>query len=150
MEEDTFTIYTDLMDTMGMTQAKPPPAVLTTEADQLTREVLGQVAGRWSIAVLCTLAKSTDPIRFSRVLDGVDGITQKVLTTTLRNLERDGFVSRRIYAQVPPRVDYALTPLGRDLYDRVDPLLEWARTKAADFQAARERFGRRDGVDQGR
>ncbi len=81
--------------------------------------------------------------RFSRVLERVDGITEKVLTATLRHLERDGFVSRRVYAQVPPRVEYSLTPLGQELYLRVDPLVEWARTKAHSFQAARLDFERR-------
>ncbi len=113
---------------------------LSDEAEQLTRDVLGQVAGKWSLGVLCVLAKADAPLRFTRVLDGVQGITQKVLTSTLRCLERDGFVSRRVYAQVPPRVEYELTDLGKDLYRRVDPLVEWARDQAAVFALARRRF----------
>ncbi len=79
-------------------------------------------------------------MRFTRVLENVEGITQRVLTQTLRHLERDGFVSRRVYPQVPPRVEYCLTPLGRELLVRVDPLLAWARENVRTFEAARRRF----------
>ncbi|GGE12704.1 hypothetical protein GCM10011529_18860 [Polymorphobacter glacialis] len=110
--------------------------------DALARDVLGQVAGRWSLGVLCVLAEAKGPIRFSRVLDGVDGITAKVLTQALRQLERDGFATRTIYAQVPPRVEYALTELGLELIEHVDPLTRWATRRAKDFRAARARFVR--------
>lgn len=108
--------------------------------EALVRDVLGQVAGKWSLGVLCVLAAAATPLRFTRVLEGVEGITQKVLTQTLRHLERDGFVCRMIYAQVPPRVEYELTALGRELFDRVDPLVAWARTQAGAFEVARRRF----------
>lgn len=113
---------------------------LSDDHEALTREVLGQVAGRWSLGVLCVLSASDGPLRFTRVMEGVSGITQKVLTQTLRYLERDGFVSRMIYAQVPPRVEYELTELGRDLVERVDPFVEWARGQVGAFAAARRRF----------
>ena len=116
-------------------------AVVDDEA--LGRDVLGQVAGRWSIGVLCALAEVEGPLRFTRVLDGVAGITAKVLTQTLRHLERDGFATRTIYAQVPPRVEYELTELGRELIAHVDPLTAWATGRAEAFRAARRRF---DGV----
>jgi DNA-binding HxlR family transcriptional regulator len=108
--------------------------------DTLARDVLGQVAGRWSLGVLCVLADADGPLRFSRVFDGVEGITAKVLTQTLRHLERDGFATRMIYAQVPPRVEYELTELGRELIAHVDPLTVWATRRADAFRAARLRF----------
>lgn len=107
--------------------------------DALARDVLGQVAGRWSLGVVCVLAAADGPIRFSRVRDGVDGITTKVLTQTLRHLERDGFATRKVYAQVPPRVEYELTGLGRELIAHVDPLTRWAISRAAAFRKARQR-----------
>jgi len=113
--------------------------VLSDEHEQLTREVLGQVAGKWSLGVLCVLAKAPLPLRFTQVLKAVGGVTQKALTTTLRNLERDGFVSRVVFPQVPPRVEYALTDLGHALYLHVDPLVEWARSQVSAFEAARRR-----------
>lgn len=110
--------------------------------ENLVRDVLGQVAGKWALGVLCALSATDEPLRFTRVLEGVNGITQKVLTQTLRNLERDGFVDRRVYAQVPPRVEYELTALGRELVEQVDPFVEWARTRVESFAAARGRFTR--------
>jgi len=125
-----------------MGQAPPPRArgAAPLDGDALAREVLGQVASRWSLGVLCVLAAADGPLRFTRVLGGVDGITAKVLTQTLRHLERDGFASRVIFAQVPPRVEYALTDLGRELIDHVDPLIAWSRQRADQFAAARRRY----------
>ena len=121
---------------------------LTSVADRerLARDVLGQVAGRWSFAVVCVLAKAGAPVRFTRVLEAVDGVSQKVLTTNLRQLERDGFVERKVFAQVPPRVEYALTPLGSDLYDHAEPLFEWALNLVETFEASRRVFDSASGT----
>lgn len=126
-----------------MARALPPKHSDLTDDDVLARDVLGQAAGRWSLAVLCPLADADKPLRFSRVLDGVPGITAKVLTQTLRQLERDGFVTRVIFAQVPPRVEYELTGLGRELIAQVDPLTAWATRLAQTFRAARLRYDRK-------
>lgn len=126
-----------------MAHALPAPQAITADDETLSRDVLGQVAGRWSIGVLCVLTDAGGPIRFSRVLEGVNGITTKVLTQTLRNLERDGFVTRKVFPQVPPRVEYDLTDLGRQLIAHVDPLIAWANSRADDFRTARRRFGAR-------
>ena len=115
-------------------------STLPEDQENLVRDVLGQVAGKWAFGVLCVLSASGQPLRFTRVLEGVEGITQKVLTQTLRCLERDGFVSRTVYAQVPPRVEYELTELGWDLAAQVDPFVEWARSRVNSFAAARRRF----------
>ena len=78
-----------------------------------TREVPDRVADKWSVLIVQRLSGGT--LRFAQIRRSVDGISQKVLTNTLRGLERDGIVTRRIYASVPPRVEYSLTDLGKSL-----------------------------------
>src|SRR5713101_9533365 len=98
---------------------------LTQAQDRLVREALEKVTGRWSLSVLRILAEANGPLRFSRVLERVEGISQKALTHTLRTLERDGLLTRTLYPQVPPRVEYELTTLGRDLMVPVASLWGW-------------------------
>ena len=117
-----------------------PSRTCDVRRETTVREVLSRVSGKWPFWVLHVLAAGTTPHRFSQVLRAVDGITQKVLTQTLRHLERDGFVRRTVYAEVPPRVEYQLTRLGRDFVTRIDPVVDWARAKAGEFEAARRRF----------
>ena len=102
------------------------------------RAVLSNVADKWTVLVLAVLTERTT--RFNELRRRVQGITQKVLTKTLRDLERLGFVSRRIYAEVPPRVEYSLTPLGRSLVKVLEGVRTWADTHAGDVMAAQERF----------
>jgi len=109
---------------------------LTQVEDRLVREVLERVTGRWSLSVLRILAEVNGPLRFSRVLERVEGISQKVLTHTLRTLERDGLLSRTLYPQVPPRVEYELTPLGRELIGPVASLWRWIAGRLPDFESA--------------
>ena len=78
--------------------------------------------------------------RFSELLRTIDGISQRMLTVTLRGLERDGLVTRTVYPVVPPRVDYALTPLGRTLLEAVTPLMEWSEAHTNDIAASRAAF----------
>ena len=115
---------------------------LPHEQEELIRDVLARVSGEWVLQVLYELANADGPMRFTRVLEAVAGITQKVLTQALRSLERDGFVTRTVFAQVPPRVEYALTPLGRALVDQVNPVVVWTRRNVPAFEAARKRFDR--------
>ncbi|HEY1315375.1 MAG TPA: helix-turn-helix domain-containing protein, partial [Steroidobacteraceae bacterium] len=82
--------------------------LLTSTQDQMARALLERITGKWSLAVMRALAEAGGPLRFSRVLERVSGISQKVLTQTLRTLERDGLISRTLYPQVPPRVEYEL------------------------------------------
>jgi len=105
-----------------------------------SREVLAHVADKWTVLILAVLTEDTT--RFNELRRRVQGITQKVLTQTLRDLERLGFVSRRIYAEVPPRVEYSLTPLGRSLVKVLDSIREWADTHTGDVLAAQQRFER--------
>src|SRR5277367_3917396 len=90
-------------------------------ADCPAREVLGHVTGRWGGLVLGALTGGTR--RYSELRDRVDGISEKMLAQTLRDLERDGLVRRRQYPEVPPRVDYTLTPAGTEVADRVHSLI---------------------------
>jgi DNA-binding HxlR family transcriptional regulator len=111
-------------------------AALTQAEDRLTREVLERITARWSLSVMRILAEANGPLRFSRVLERVEGISQKALTQTLRTLERDGLITRTLYPQVPPRVEYELTTLGRDLLVPVASLWRWIAGRLPDFAAA--------------
>ncbi len=115
-------------------------ATMSEEEDRLAREMLERFSARWPLYVLHVLAEAGGPLRFSRVLERVEGISQKVLTQTLRSLEADGLVTRTLYAQVPPRVEYALTPLGADLLRQMVPLWKWIVERLPEFNAARARM----------
>lgn len=103
-----------------------------------TRQVLDRVADKWSVLVVHRLSEGT--FRFAQLRRSVDGISQKMLTNTLRGLERDGIVTRRIYASVPPRVEYSLTPLGRSLCTLVAGICGWAEANIEQVQLARGAF----------
>lgn len=96
------------------------------DPDCPTRRVLDRIADKWTVLVVGALAGGT--LRFGQVRREVRGISQKVLTETLRGLERDGIVNRKVYASVPPKVEYSLTPLGRSLGGLVESVREWAET----------------------
>lgn len=110
-----------------------------------TRQVLDCIADKWTVLIIHRLAGGT--LRFAQLRRSVDGISQKVLTNTLRALERDGIVTRRIYASVPPKVEYSLTSLGRSLCNLVEGICSWAEANIEQVQAAREMYVRtpRDG-----
>ena len=102
------------------------------------REILASVANKWTVLVLGVLTEDTT--RFNELRRRVQGVTQKALTQTLRDLERLGLVSRRIYAEVPPRVEYTLTPLGESLVKVLDSIREWTERHAPDVMQAQQRF----------
>lgn len=101
-------------------------------------DVLSRVGDKWTVLVVELLGRG--PMRFSELRRMIGNISQKMLTTTLRNLERDGFVTRTVYPTIPPRVDYELTDLGRELLGPVRALGEWARLNIDRINAARERY----------
>jgi DNA-binding HxlR family transcriptional regulator len=101
-----------------------------------TRQVLDLIADKWTVLIIRRLADGT--LRFAQLRRSVDGISQKVLTNVLRSLERDGIVTRRIYASVPPKVEYSLTTLGRSLCNLVEGICGWAEANIEHVQAARE------------
>jgi DNA-binding HxlR family transcriptional regulator len=103
------------------------------------REMLVRVADKWSMYVIHVLAEA-GPLRFNELRRRVDGVSQRMLTVTLRGLERDGLVSRAMYPEMPPRVEYALTPLGATLRELVRGLIEWSGAHLAEVDAARARY----------
>lgn len=105
------------------------------------REVLERVGDKWSVNVICNLGEGAR--RFTELRKDVDGISQRMLTVTLRGLERDGLIDRRVYPVVPPRVEYSLTPLGRTLLCTVAPLLGWAAEHLHDIDVARVTYDKR-------
>jgi DNA-binding HxlR family transcriptional regulator len=108
-----------------------------------TRQVVNRIGDRWSLLVLCALEGGT--LRFQQLRRAVDGVSQKMLTQTLRTLERDGLVRREIYASVPPRVDYSLTALGASLSDTVIAIRSWAYANMDTIESARAEFDARAG-----
>lgn len=109
-------------------------------------EVLAQIGDKWT--VLTVRALGDGPRRFSALKREVEGISQRMLTLTLRTLERDGFVSRTVYPTIPPRVDYALTPLGQSLTEPLGVIAQWALTNRQRIVDARMAFDGRAPVDE--
>jgi DNA-binding HxlR family transcriptional regulator len=103
--------------------------------------VLDRIGDKWAIYVVDRLAAG--PRRFSELHRGIDGITARMLTVTLRGLERDGIVTRTLHASVPVRVDYQLTPLGETLLATIGQLVAWADTHLAEIQAAQAEYDAR-------
>ena len=102
-------------------------------------EVLARVGDKWSVYVIHVLGEA-GTLRFGELRRRVEGISQRMLTVTLRSLERDGLVSRAMYPEVPPRVEYALTPLAMTLRGIVGQLVEWSQAHLAEIDAARARY----------
>ncbi|GAA3581250.1 helix-turn-helix domain-containing protein [Streptomyces sp. HUAS 31] len=101
------------------------------------REVLDRVSGKWSVQIL--VAAAHGPIRFTELERGIEGISRRMLTLTLRNLERDGLVTRTVHPTVPPKVEYELTPVARELHETLQRLTDWAernRVYIAESRAA--------------
>ena len=109
-----------------------------TEDCRAVSDILQRVGDKWTVLVVGKLGDG--PLRFNELRTSVGGISQKMLTTTLRGLERDGFVTRTVYPTIPPRVDYELTDLGMELLEPVHALGEWARKNTGKVNAARARF----------
>ena len=121
---------------------KPKHPTLTAEGRPIS-ELLARIGDKWSVLVVSLLGGG--PLRFSALRKMIAGISQKMLTTTLRSLERDGFVTRTVFPTTPPSVSYELTDLGRELLVPVGGLAKWATENQARVDAAREKFDRRSG-----
>ena len=104
----------------------------------LIREILSRVGDKWSILVIATLHMA--PMRYSDLHAAIPGLSQRMLTLTLRQLQRDGLVSREAYPEVPPRVEYELTPLGETLFETVFSLAQWAVDHRDEIETNRARF----------
>jgi DNA-binding HxlR family transcriptional regulator len=116
---------------------KPKHPVHTEECRPVS-EILARIGDKWSVLVVNLLGDG--PLRFSALRRMIDGISQKMLTTTLRGLERDGFVIRTVFPTTPPSVAYELTALGRDLLVPVVALADWARKNQYRMDEARRAF----------
>ena len=104
--------------------------------------ILARVGDKWSVFVIMLLGNG--PRRFNQIKRMVGGISQRMLTLTLRGLERDGLVTRTVFPTIPPRVDYELTDLGRALWQPVEALGKWAHDHQAEIESARARFDGRN------
>ena len=102
------------------------------------REVLDRVAGKWSVQILVAAAQG--PIRFTELERGIEGISRRMLTLTLRNLERDGLVTRTVHPTVPPKVEYELTPVAHELHETLQRLTDWAENNRVYIAEARAAY----------
>ncbi|MFI9009860.1 winged helix-turn-helix transcriptional regulator [Actinosynnema sp. NPDC053489] len=113
-----------------------------TRADCEVRQILDRIADKWSLLVIALLDRRV--LRFSELSRLIDGISQRMLTITLRQLERDGLVKRTVYPVVPPRVDYELTSMGVTLHDTIQALVDWTESHQDAIAAARADYDRRE------
>jgi DNA-binding HxlR family transcriptional regulator len=105
------------------------------------REVLNRVGDKWSVLIVVLLGNG--PKRFNELRRTIEGISQRMLTLTLRGLERDGLVTRTVYPTIPPRVEYKLTGLGHTLRKPIQAVAKWAEANRMDIQQARDRYDAR-------
>jgi DNA-binding HxlR family transcriptional regulator len=115
------------------------------EVCRAVSSVLSLVGDKWSVLIIVVLGGG--PLRFNEIKRLVESISQRMLTLTLRGLEREGLVTRTQFPTIPPRVEYELTPLGRSLLQVVEPLGLWARTHIDVMREARENFDQRTDRD---
>ncbi|GAA1672791.1 helix-turn-helix domain-containing protein [Glycomyces endophyticus] len=101
-------------------------------------QIIDRVAGKWSVSIL--VAAIRQPVRYTELERSIPGISRRMLTLTLRNLERDGLLTRTVYPTVPPKVEYTATDSARELYGHLTGLLEWAERHRPDIVEARERY----------
>ncbi|HUZ97073.1 MAG TPA: helix-turn-helix domain-containing protein [Edaphobacter sp.] len=123
----------------------PQGKASSAEIDRIVVEIIGRVADKWTMLLLEALAQN-GIVRFSRLAELVAGISQKMLTQTLRQMEADGFVTRSVYPVVPPRVEYALTPLGKSLGGAFCGVWEWAESNHIELQRQRAAYRKRMGL----
>lgn len=128
---------------MTVAHAEATGAVSPKEA--LVRQMLERVGDKWTLLVIEELGSGGE-MRFTRLRDRIGGVSQKMLTRTLRQLERDGLVSRRVHPVVPPRVDYRLTKLGEALGEAVCGIWTWVERHLKDVERSRQAYDRRSAV----
>ncbi|MEV4167855.1 helix-turn-helix domain-containing protein [Nonomuraea sp. NPDC049709] len=112
-----------------------------TREDCEVRQILDRIADKWSLLVIALL--DCQSLRFTQLRREIDGVSQRMLSVTLRQLERDGLVTRTVHPVVPPRVDYALTPLGRTLHQTIKSLVTWTEEHQAEIAEARAAYDAR-------
>lgn len=129
----------DQIATAEFFAASTPPEEIDPRIEIFVTELIGRVADKWTMLILDALTEK-GTLRFSRLADAIDGISQKMLTQTLRTMERDGLVSRRVYPVVPPKVEYQLTELGLTLGAAFCGVWVWAGENMAGVEKARAAF----------
>lgn len=117
-----------------------------TRNDCEVRQILDRIADKWSLLVIALLDRRS--LRFTELRRAVDGVSQRMLARTLRQLERDGLVRRTVHAAVPPRVDYELTPLGATLHTTIRTLVDWTETHQNEIAAARAAYDVREAAEE--
>ena len=115
-----------------------------TREDCDVRQILDRIGDKWSLLVIALLDNRV--LRFTELKKTIDGISQRMLTVTLRQLERDGLVRRTVHPVVPPRVDYELTPLGVTLHDTIQALVSWTEKHQNEIAAARATYDSREAL----
>jgi DNA-binding HxlR family transcriptional regulator len=123
------------------TAVRVPEASSPHEACRAVAETLARIGDKWTVMVVAALSQG--PLRYNEIGRRVEGISQRMLTLTLKGLEQDGLVTRTMYPTIPPRVDYELTELGRKLILPLRALAEWARENRPAMLAARKAFQRK-------
>ena len=132
---------------MAKAPIKRPAELEFTPANCHARDVLARIGDKWSVYVMHVLGDART-VRFNELRSQVDGISQRMLTVTLRGLERDGLVARTVYPEVPPRVEYALTPPGATLRQLVRGLVAWSGDHLVEVDAARAAYDAKNGRKQ--
>jgi DNA-binding HxlR family transcriptional regulator len=127
--------------------APAPDAVTDPQVDGLVSELIGRVADKWTMLILEVLAEGGE-LRFTRISERVEGISQKMLTQTLRQMEREGLLTRTVYPVVPPRVEYKLTALGLTLGGAFCGVWVWAAENLKRVEQARREFDERASTSQ--
>ena len=118
----------------------PAPARVDDESLEALQAAVGVLAAKWSVVVLTRLSVGSS--RFNELLRQIDGVSRRMLSATLRQLERDGLIERHVYARVPARVGYELSPAGQELLAALAPLAGWGAEHRAEVFAAREQYDR--------
>lgn len=126
---------------MAATRIPPHPCASWPDNGHGIRDTLDRVGGKWSILVIGILAAG--PFRFGALYDQIPGISQRMLTLTLRHLERDGLVTRTSYPEMPPRVEYGLTALGEGMRETAYAFVQWATDHNDEIEAARHHYDNR-------
>lgn len=132
-----------MTDQEALSQADTICRTLREDDDGVRREVLAHAGSRWSLGILHALGVY-GTMRHAEIKRQMTGVTQRMLTKTLRSMERDGLVFRREFGEIPPRVEYELTPLGMGLLTRMSPIWTWVVENVEDFRKARRIFDSQD------
>jgi DNA-binding HxlR family transcriptional regulator len=136
-------IYTYRMGTIAKSTPLSCPSKPDITQETLVHEMLERIADKWTLLVIEELAQADSELRFTHLSQRVSGVSQKMLTKTLRQLERDGLVIRRVHPVIPPHVDYALTPRGESLGEAVCGIWLWAEKNGKQVLRSRQAYDTR-------